>query len=88
VIIAAANLLWAIQSILFNSLDKSENEQVSDLNRREVLLMAPLLAGIIWLGVYPAPVLRRMEPAAANFVRLVQTRSALTTADARAAERR
>ncbi|HEY2066306.1 MAG TPA: NADH-quinone oxidoreductase subunit M [Gemmatimonadaceae bacterium] len=88
VIIAAAYLLWAIQRILFNTLDKAENERVSDLNRREVLLMAPLLAGIIWLGVYPAPVLRRMEPAAANFVRLVQTRSALTTADARAVERR
>ena len=25
--------------------------------------MVPLVAGIIWLGVYPAPVLRRMEPA-------------------------
>ena len=23
--------------------------------------MVPLVAGIIWLGVYPAPVLRRME---------------------------
>jgi NADH-quinone oxidoreductase subunit M len=88
VIIAAAYLLWAIQRILFNALDKPANEHVSDLNRRELLLMAPLLAGIVWLGVYPAPVLRRMEPAAANFIRLVQTRSALTTADAQRAERR
>src|SRR5439155_8475697 len=60
VIIAAAYLLWAIQRILFNALDKPENEHVPDLNRREILLMTPLLAGIIWLGVYPAPVLRRM----------------------------
>jgi NADH-quinone oxidoreductase subunit M len=80
VIIAAAYLLWAIQRILFNSLDKSENEHVSDLNRRELLLLAPLLAGILWLGVYPAPVLRRMQPAAEQFVRLVETRAALTTA--------
>jgi NADH-quinone oxidoreductase subunit M len=80
VIIAAAYLLWAIQRILFNSLDKSENEHVSDLNRRELLLLAPLLAGIIWLGVYPAPVLRRMQPAAEQFVRIVQTRAAMTTA--------
>jgi NADH-quinone oxidoreductase subunit M len=89
VIIAAAYLLWAIQRILFNSLDKSENEQVSDLNRRELLLLAPLLAGIIWLGVYPAPVLRRMEPAAEQFVRIVQTRAAMTTAsgDARGGRR-
>src|SRR4051812_46993414 len=53
VIIAAAYLLWAIQRILFNTLDRPENEHVSDLNGRELLLMTPLIAGIIWLGVYP-----------------------------------
>jgi NADH-quinone oxidoreductase subunit M len=80
VIIAAAYLLWAIQRILFNALDKPENEHVSDLNRRELLLMAPLVAGIIWLGVYPAPILRRMEPAAEKFVRQVEAKSAVRTA--------
>ena len=82
VIIAAAYMLWAIQRILFNPLDKPENAHVPDINRRELLLMAPLLAGIIWLGVYPAPVLRRMQPAAEQFVRLVESRAAMATADA------
>ena len=80
VIIAAAYLLWAIQRILFNRLDNPENAHLSDLNRREMILMAPLVAGIIWLGVYPAPVLRRMEVSAERFVRLVETRSAVRTA--------
>ena len=81
VIIAAGYLLWAIQRILFNSLDKPENEHVPDLNRRELILMAPLVAGIIWLGVYPAPVLRRMELSAEKFVRQVEARSAVRTAE-------
>jgi NADH-quinone oxidoreductase subunit M len=76
VILAAVYLLWAIQRILFNPLDKVENEHMPDLNRREVLLMAPLVALIIWLGVYPAPVLRRMEVSAEKFVRTVETRAA------------
>ena len=76
VILAAAYLLWAIQRILFNPLDKPENEHVPDLNRRELVLMAPLVALIIWLGVYPAPVLRRMEGSAERFVRTVETRAA------------
>jgi NADH-quinone oxidoreductase subunit M len=80
VIISAAYLLWAIQRILFNRLDKPENLHVSDLNRRELLLMAPLVAGIIWLGVYPAPVLRRMEVSAEKFVRQVESKSAVRTA--------
>ncbi|HET9012309.1 MAG TPA: NADH-quinone oxidoreductase subunit M [Gemmatimonadaceae bacterium] len=82
VIIAAAYLLWAIQRILFNPLDKPVNEHVPDLNRRELALVLPLVAGIIWLGVYPAPVLRRMQPAAEQFVRLVETRAATSTAAA------
>ena len=37
--------------------------------------MAPLIACIIWLGVYPTPVLRRMEVAATRFVQLVEARA-------------
>jgi NADH-quinone oxidoreductase subunit M len=72
VILAAAYLLWAIQRILFEPLDKPENAALRDLNWRELGLLAPLIACIIWLGVYPAPVLRRTEPAAARFVHLVE----------------
>src|SRR5213592_4145026 len=60
VIFAAAYLLWAIQRILFNAFDKPENTHLADLNPRELLIMAPLVVAIIWLGIYPAPVLRRM----------------------------
>ncbi len=75
VIFAAAYLLWAIQRILFNPLDKPENAHIPDLNRREIALMVPLIAGIIWLGVYPAPVLRRMEVSAQRFVQQVEARA-------------
>ena len=74
VIISACYLLWAIQRILFNSLDKPENEHIPDLNRRELAVMIPLVACIVWLGVYPAPVLRRMETAATHFVTQVNAR--------------
>ena len=79
VIFAAAYLLWAIQRILFNKLDKPENEHIADLNRRELAILAPLVAVIIWLGVYPAPVLRRMESAAEALVSRVETQSQILT---------
>ncbi len=86
VIISAAYLLWAIQRILFNSLDKPENEHVPDLNKRELAVLIPLVACIVWLGVYPAPVLRRMEGAATKFVSQVDARrDAMVTADAQSA---
>ncbi|HQR18169.1 MAG TPA: NADH-quinone oxidoreductase subunit M [Gemmatimonadales bacterium] len=72
VIFAAAYLLWALQRIIFNKLDKPENEQLTDLTPRELAVLAPLLAGILWLGLYPAPVLRRMEPASRQWVENAQ----------------
>jgi NADH-quinone oxidoreductase subunit M len=72
VIIAAVYLLWAIQRIIYNPLDKPENAHFPDLNRRELALLVPLIAAIIWLGVYPAPVLRRMEGSAQLLVNRVQ----------------
>ncbi len=72
VIFAAAYLLWALQRMIYNRLDKPENERLTDLNGREFAMMIPLLAGIVWLGLYPAPVLRRMEPAAKRYLQLTQ----------------
>ncbi len=78
VIISAAYLLWAIQRILFNSLDKPANEKMKDLNGRELAIMIPLVACIIWLGVYPKPVLDRMQVAAEKFVQTVDARREMT----------
>jgi NADH-quinone oxidoreductase subunit M len=80
VIFAAAYLLWALQRMIFNRLDKPENEQLTDLTRRELAVMLPLLVGIVWLGLYPGPVLRRMEPATRRYVEAVQPHAAPTTA--------
>ncbi len=72
VIFAAAYLLWALQRMIFNRLDNPENEGLSDLSRRELAVMLPLLLGIVWLGLYPAPVLRRTEPASQRYLELAQ----------------
>jgi NADH-quinone oxidoreductase subunit M len=68
VIFAAAYLLWALQRMIFNPLDKEENRSVTDLTGRELVVLVPLLAGIVWMGLYPKPVLSRMEPAARTYV--------------------
>ncbi len=82
VIFAACYLLWAIQRILFNKLDKPENALLSDLNRREVLIVGVLTAAILWIGIYPAPVLQRMERSAQNFVQIVTTTTGARLASA------
>jgi len=68
VIFAAAYLLWALQRLIFNRLDDRENEHLTDLTPRELAVMLPLVVGIVWLGLYPAPVLLRMEPATRHYL--------------------
>ena len=72
VIFAAAYLLWAIQRILFNPLNRPENVTLTDMNGRELALMLPLVAAILWIGIYPQPVLRRMEASSQRFVEIVE----------------
>ncbi len=74
VIFAAAYLLWAVQRIIYNPLVKPENEALKghDLNWREIGLLTPLLIAILWLGVYPKPVLHKTEAAADRLVRSVE----------------
>jgi NADH-quinone oxidoreductase subunit M len=68
VILAAAYLLWALQRMIYNKLDKPANKALPDLNWRELGLLVPILVGILWLGVYPKPVLDRMEASAQKLV--------------------
>ncbi|MGH7561080.1 MAG: complex I subunit 4 family protein [Gemmatimonadales bacterium] len=72
VILAAAYLLWALQRVFLNRLDRPENERLTDLSPRELAVMIPLLAGIVWMGVYPAPVLRKIEPAVQQYLNTVR----------------
>src|SRR5437879_2452301 len=72
VIVAAMYLLPALQRVIYNPLDKPENARLPDLLARELAVLLPLVACIVWLGVYPAPLLRRMEPSAQHFIESVR----------------
>src|SRR5437763_1710420 len=80
VIVAAMYLLPALQRVIFNPLDKSVNEKLADLSPREIAVLVPLLACIIWIGVYPKPILQRMEPSAQQLVQSVRANAASFTA--------
>ncbi|HEX9054355.1 MAG TPA: NADH-quinone oxidoreductase subunit M [Gemmatimonadales bacterium] len=71
VIFAAAYLLWAVQRVFFNPLANPENEKIRDLGPRELAVVVPLVAGMLWMGLYPWPILRRTEAAARHYVELV-----------------
>jgi NADH-quinone oxidoreductase subunit M len=61
VILAALYLLWMFQRV-FTGEPTGDNLTMKDLNAREILTLVPLLGLSVFLGVYPKPVLDRLEP--------------------------
>ena len=62
VILAALYMLWAYQRVFHGHTDE-DNEGFAELSWKEGAVLAPLLGLIVFLGIYPKPVLDRMQPA-------------------------
>jgi NADH-quinone oxidoreductase subunit M len=73
VILAAVYMLWMLQRVVFNPLDKDENRGLPDLDRRELAMLLPIALLIVWLGVYPQPFLHKIEPAVQELVQRMQS---------------
>ena len=73
VILAALYLLWAYQRS-FHGPAEGDNATMRDLRMSELLGIAPILALIVFLGVYPKPVLERIAPSVDALVAHVEQR--------------
>ena len=56
VVLSAAYALWLYRRVIFGPLEKESLKSILDLSRREQAILYPLVALIIFFGIYPAPV--------------------------------
>ena len=68
VIVAAIYLLWAYQQVFQGKPREVDVTSTRDLGWSERLIIAPLIVLIVFLGVYPKPVLDRITPAVNRLV--------------------
>ena len=61
VILAALYLLWAYQRVFHGPVDE-DNAGTPDLTVREISILVPFILAIVFMGIYPKPVIDRMEP--------------------------
>lgn len=78
VILAAIYLLWMYQRMFLGPLDKAENEKMRDLSATELVVLVPLMVLMLVLGVYPKPMLERIEPSVHGVVEEVEAGTAGT----------
>ncbi|NKY50695.1 NADH-quinone oxidoreductase subunit M [Nocardia vermiculata] len=64
-VLAALYVLWLYQRMMTGPVRKG-NERVRDLLPRELVVVVPLLVALLFLGIYPKPVLDRINPAVAG----------------------
>jgi NADH-quinone oxidoreductase subunit M len=66
VVLGAAYMLRMYQRVMFGELDPRKNGELEDMTRGEIVVLAPLLALIVLLGVYPKPFLGMVETSVAT----------------------
>ena len=67
IVLAALYILIPVQKALHGPTTPG-NENLSDLNLREKIAIAPVIAIIVFLGFYPSPLLKVINPAASHVI--------------------
>src|SRR3954471_17654316 len=57
VILSAAYALWLYRRVVYGVLEKPSLQNIKDLDRREIVILAPLVLLVIYYGVHPGPIL-------------------------------
>jgi len=79
IVLTAAYMLWTLQRLFFGNLPEKWNV-LTDLTGRELATLIPLAVIVIFLGVYPAPMLNMMSTSVNQLVDFVTKSSNLTIA--------
>jgi NADH-quinone oxidoreductase subunit M len=71
-ILSVAYMLYLYRRVIFGTITREDVRAMLDLDWREVVVFAPMIAVVLWMGVYPASFLRPIQPSVANLVERVQ----------------
>ncbi|WP_395021546.1 NADH-quinone oxidoreductase subunit M [Dongia sp.] len=73
VILGAAYMLWLYRRVIFGELTKPDLKGLLDLSPREIALFVPLIAIVMWMGIYPSSFTAIFGPSVDNLIKTHQT---------------
>ncbi len=68
IVLGAAYMLWLYQRTMFGRIEHPKNEDLADVGPREFATFVPLIILAIWIGLYPAPFINRLNTSVARIV--------------------
>lgn len=74
VILGAIYMLSVVQKVFFGPVTKPENKKLEDVNRRELIAIAPLIVAIFVLGLFPNILINSIRGATSRVVNDLQAR--------------
>jgi NADH-quinone oxidoreductase subunit M len=75
IIFAAVYLLWMYQRVVFGDITHEANKSLRDLTTREWAMLVPVVALIVWIGVYPAAFTGKTEATVEALIAQVQAKT-------------
>jgi NADH-quinone oxidoreductase subunit M len=66
--LGAAYMLYLYRRVIFGRLVREDLRDILDLSLREVAVFVPLIAVVLWMGLYPNPFLKVMDASVAKLV--------------------
>lgn len=72
IILGAAYMLYLYRRVVFGDLTKDDVKAMPDLNKRELALLAPIAAAVLWMGVYPESFLAPMRADVATLLARIE----------------
>jgi NADH-quinone oxidoreductase subunit M len=78
IILGAAYMLWLYRRIAFGAAAGDDARAMPDLSIREVAILLPITAAVLWMGIYPRAFQAPMKPAIASIVARLDGRQLAT----------
>ncbi len=77
IVFTAGYMLWTLQRVFLGTLpEKWKN--LTDMDNREMIMLVPLAAIVIFLGIYPSPILNLMNTSLNHLADILHTAQAVT----------
>ena len=78
IILGAAYMLWLYRRIAFGAAAGDDTRAMPDLSTREIAILLPIVAAVLWMGIYPKSFQAPMKPAIASIVARLDGRQMAT----------
>jgi NADH-quinone oxidoreductase subunit M len=67
-VVGAAYTLWLVKRVAFGEVANQNVAQLTDINKREALVLGGFAAAVLLVGIWPAPLVKLMDAPIAQLV--------------------